>query len=114
MHGTVCMGKDEAPAKVVECEQESRVRMMAEIKLRINANGRELTSAQAYLTSAAKAGFFCCLYRRHKCLLHPVTAINIHKAPSMVHELFLRNCELEHLRKGAAIGITNNEARDVA
>ena len=32
----------------------------------------------------------------------------------MVHELFLMNCELEHLRKGAAIGITNNEARDVA
>ena len=35
-------------------------------------------------------------------------------AASKVHELFLRKCELEHLHKGAAIGITNNEARDVA
>lgn len=35
-------------------------------------------------------------------------------AATLVHELFLRKCELEHLRKGAAIGITNNEARDVA
>jgi hypothetical protein len=35
-------------------------------------------------------------------------------AAAMVHELFLMKCGVEHLRKLGRIGITNNEASDVA
>jgi len=35
-------------------------------------------------------------------------------AASLVHVLFVEKCGAEHLRKGAVVGITNNEASDVA